>query len=178
MLGRTIKSKLAISPGNRIVRHGAALAVLLGAICAIISFLAVFFGGDWAIARRWWLLTHGVYGIAVLYLSWIILTRAPPDYFGLPNVKMVRNGGLLVVENVPWLSVGVLASIHLIEDELERLICVGEVTNVQSNGLVQIQVRHDDQGVVASGEIWNALERADKKLLLVKPGLFRSYNNG
>jgi hypothetical protein len=177
-LGRHIKSKLAISPGNRIVRHCTALAVILGAVSAIIGLLAVFYGGEWAIARRWWLVAHGLYWIAILYLAWIILTRAPPDYFGLPTVKMVRNGGLLVVENVPWLSVGGLVSIHLIEDELERLICVGEVINVQSNGLVQIQVRHDDQGVVASGEVWSALERADKKLLLVKPGLFRSYNNG
>ena len=63
-----------------------------------------------------------------------------------------------------------MTTVFVVEDEFERLVCFGEVINIQYNDLVQIAIRVDEHGCMSSEEIWNTLERTDKKLLLVKPG--------
>jgi hypothetical protein len=83
------------------------------------------------------------------------------------------------VRDGPWLGVGVMTAIYLMDDdEIERLVCIGEVINVQSNGLVQIRTRSDAQGYPTSEEASAALSGSDKDRILVRPGLYRSAANG
>lgn len=156
-----------------IVRHGAAFGSITALVIAVISVLWILFGEPWRAQYGGWAVTNGAYCVVLLYLIWLILTRPAPDFLGLPKARVFRSDGLLLVEYAPWLSLGVMTAIYVMEGEVERLVCVGEVINIQSNGLVQIKTHHDEWGYGSEKEAWEALENIDKELILVKPGLYR-----
>jgi hypothetical protein len=161
------------SLGQSIVRHASAIGGIAALVIGIISVPAFWFGEPWRAEYGGWAVLNGTYWIAILYLIWLILTRPAPDFLGLPRARACRSSGLLIVEHSPWLSLGVMTAIYIMEDQVERLVCVGEVINVQSNGLVQIKARYHDQGYSSVQEAWQTLERTDKELILVKPGLYQ-----
>ncbi len=84
----------------------------------------------------------------------------------------MRPEGLLIVEEAPWISLGVMTAIYIMEDDVERLVCVGEIANVQFNGLVQVSLRSDERGYADDEEIWKVFDRTDKRDILVKPRLY------
>ena len=156
-----------------VVRHAGAVGTITGVVIAVIGVPSLWLGEPWRAQYGGWAVVNGAYVVALFYLIWLNLTRPAPDFLGVPKVRFFKSGGLLLVEHAPWLSLGVLTAIYVMEDKLERLVCVGEIINVQSNGLVQIQTHHDDQGYGSEEEAWDVLERTDKELILVKPGLYR-----
>ena len=116
-------------------------------------------------------LVHALYWLFILHLLWEIFAHQCPKEFGLPRVKAIRRTeSVLIVEKSPWLGVGVMAPIYVLENDFERFVCLGEVMNVQMNDLVQIFVRISDQGYVSEEEVWKTLERTDTAMILVKPG--------
>lgn len=164
--------KLRIGP--LLVRHFSAVGVIIGVLLAIVGALALWQGQTWQNQYGGWAIIHALYWVVILYLTWLLLTRAPPDFLGMPTVRMFKDG-ILYVEQSPWLGVGVMTAIYQgDEDGIERLVCAGEVINIQSNGLVQIRVRYDLHGYSSEDDARKALEQAPKDRVLVKPGLFRS----
>ena len=76
----------------------------------------------------------------------------------------------ILVKNAPWLGLGVMTAIYIIEKDVERLACIGIVKNVQSNGLVQISLETCQHGYRDEEAIWSSLNRIERKSILVKPG--------
>lgn len=156
-----------------LLRHAGAVAVILGAVAAIISLYAWRQGEDWRLEYSNLAIVNGIYWILLLYLFWIILSRNAPDFLGVPIVKAIHDKKILIVDGAPWLSLGVMAAIYVKDGEYERLVCTGEVVNVQTNKLVQIHIRDYE-------DIYNDIEAAGEKLnltskeaILIRPGLFR-----
>lgn len=156
------------------LRHVKAIPATVSLVCACIGVLVLWQGESWRAEYIGIAVLNGVYWILILHLIWHIIGHRCPEFFGIPRVrKTLRSDGLLIVEKSPWLGIGVMTTIYVVEEEYERLVCVGEVVNVQYNDLVQIAIRVDEQGYMSNDEIWNTLDRTDKKLLLVKPGPYR-----
>ena len=156
------------------IRHVKAFFPIVALVAAILSLLVDWQGDDWRKQTIDLLLLHGVYWIVILHLSWQIFDHACPLFFGIPKVRRVlQSDGLLIVENSPWLGIGVMTTIYVLEADFERLVCIGEVVNVQMNDLVQIAVRTSEHGYGSEDEVWKTLDRTDKQMLLVKPGPYR-----
>lgn len=158
---------------KRVIRHCSALAIIFAFIIAVITLPSFLNGEKWRETYSYYALNHGLYWVAILYLIWIILSNDPPDTLGIPKVKSIRADGLIIAEHMNWLSLGVMAAVYLNQDDIEKLVCVAEVVNVQSNGLIQIQIRQHDQGFASIDAAKDALSQASKSDILIKPGLYR-----
>jgi len=155
-------------------RHLRALAASLPMVIAIIGFLVVLKGEDWREQYIKIALLNGVYCLVIFHLVWHILGHKCPVFFGIPRViEILRDDSILIVEKLPWLSIGVWTTIYVMENDFERLVCMGEVINVQYNDLVQIKIQVDNDGYSSKDAIWKMFERTEKKNLLVKPGAYR-----
>ncbi len=155
------------------IRHAKAFFGISTFVIAVVSLLIVSQGEDWRIKYIELCLLNAAYLVVVFYLVWIIVTRPSPDFLGMPRVvKLMRSDRLLLVDHSPWISLGVMTTIYIVEDDVERLVCVGEVVNVQDNDLVQISLSQHDRGLDAEDDIWSALERTERRSILVKPRLY------
>jgi hypothetical protein len=163
-----------LSWSQHVLRHAKVVGGSFTLVTAVITIVVLWRGDDWREQYINLLLLHGVYWIVILYLSWRIFDHICPQFFGIPRVKKVlQKDRLLIVENAPWLGIGVMTTIYVLEDDFERLVCIGQVVNVQINNLVQIAVRESDEGYPSEDEIWTTFDRSDKRMLLVKPGNYR-----
>ena len=157
-------------PRSRVVWHaksfGGALAVVAGVIT--LAFLSL----EWVQGRIGWIVLLGVHWTFILHFARCMLEHQCPTYFGNPKVRSVlRDDHLLIVERSPWLGVGVSTSVYAVEDELERLVCTGQVINVQLNDLVQIRVAPTTAGMTCWKDIWSALDSQHADSLIIRPGL-------
>ena len=89
--------------------------------------------------------------------------------------KIIQHRRVILVDEAPWLGIGVVITLYVVEDDVERFLSIGVVTNVQYNKLVQIALRTDAESRESDSDIWEALDRTEKGSLLVKPG---SYHGG
>ena len=155
------------------LRHIKAIAGIVSFIAVCIGLLVLAKGEAWRETNIGLCILHGVYLALIFYLIWVIIMRRPPEFLGTPKViRIMRPEGLLIVEEAPWISLGVMTAIYIMEDDVERLVCVGEIANVQFNGLVQVSLRSDERGYADDEEIWKVLDRTDKRDILVKPRLY------
>ncbi|MEH7850188.1 hypothetical protein [Rhizobium laguerreae] len=154
-----------------LIHAKAFFAIVLG-ILAVIGFIGWWKGDQWRTSYADTAIVHGIYLTIVLYLLWIILNNRSPDYLGLPTVKSVRDNALLIVEGAPWLSLSVMTAVYVKEDEFERLVCVGEVINVQANKLVQIKIRGADTAFETVEAAAMKLSAVAKDAILIRPGLY------
>lgn len=158
---------------DNVLGHIKAVAGILGFVGLCIGLIVHFKGDTWREENIDICVLNGAYLAVISYLLWIILARRPPEFLGTPRViKLMRSDNLLIVEGAPWISLGIMTAVYVVEDGVERLVCIGEVANVQFNGLVQVSLSPDERGYTHSEEIWQALDRADKKAILVKPRLY------
>ena len=92
----------------------------------------------------------------------------------LPSVKQatrygIKQTGVLVLEPSKLFSHNSIVAIYYIEDQFEKLIGLGTVSNIQENGLIQVAVI---EYLPERDETWKAIlsNKADKiKSLIVKP---------
>ncbi len=159
--------------GQNLLRHAKVFAAILGAIVALITIVGWWQGEEFRVEYANVAILNGVYLIIVFYLLWIIIDRRPPDFLGVPVVKAIHDHKILIVEGAPWLAMGVMTAIYTKEDEYERLVCTGEVVNVQANKLVQIHIRDHEEVFNDVKTVADKLEAMSKDSILVRPGLFR-----
>ena len=149
-------------------------------VFATVPFVAAVVGALAALNLPWVeehfavIILVGVHWVAIMHLVGHVVVYRCPDYYGSPTVRTLRDDRLLIVERLAWLGMDVLIAIYVLEDELERLVCIGRVINIQQNDLVQIEVALAPNGFGASSEaeIWSTLDGARKDSILIKPGLF------
>lgn len=158
---------------DTLLRHFKSLSAIIIGISAVIGFFGWWKGEKWREQYADNAVIHGLYVAVILYLAWIILSSRGQNYLGMPNVKSIHDGDLLIVEGAPWLSLSVMTAIYTKEDEFERLICVGEVINVQANKLVQIKIRNVDDTFETVEEAAKKLQAVSKDAILIRPGLYR-----
>ena len=166
--------KLKSQTWNLPVRsHAIAIFAITSFIGVVIGLLSFWYGEDLSRQRIEFILINGLYWIVILYLIWWKNSHSCPDYFGLPKVKKFLSGErLLIVENAPWLGMGVFTTIYVVEDNVEKLVCVGKVINVQINDLVQILVQQNDLGYPTENDILEVFERTNSRKILVKPAIY------
>ena len=156
------------------IRHITTAAGILTFFVAIIGGIFYGFGESWSLSYLHLAALTIALLTAIIYLVWFILTRKDPKYLDVPRVKKVLvEHRLLLVGQSPWLSVDVLTATYVMESDMERLVGIGKVVNVQSNGLVQISVQPHERGYQTDDEIWNALNNVNRELILVRPGFMR-----
>ena len=157
---------------DAVIRHVKALAAIAAFFLAVIGGVSFWHSESWRAQHLELIVINGSYLAFVTHLLWVILNRPAPEYLGKPKVrKVLINERLLLVEQSPWLSVGVMTSTFVMEDDMERLVGVGEVVNVQANGLVQVSVQSHQRGYENDTDVWNALNRVERNSILVRPGL-------
>ena len=155
---------------SKVVWHAMGFGGALAVVAAIVGLAALSL--DWVEERIEWIALLGLHWALIFHLIRSILEYDCPTYFGNPRVKRVlRDDHLLIVERSPWLGVGVATSVYIVEDKLERLVCVGEVINVQLNDLVQIKVALTTKGMQCWKDIWKALDNQQMDSLIIRPGL-------
>lgn len=153
------------------IKHLKAILATIPMVAAVVGLLALWGGEEWRQRYIDNVLIHAVYWVVILHLSWEIFSHECPATFRLPQVITVRrNEHVLIVERSPWLGVGVMTTIYVLENDFERLVCIGEVINVQVNDMVQIVIRTSEQGYISEEDVWNTLERTDRSMILIKPG--------
>ncbi len=158
-------------PHSKVVWHAKGIGGALAVVASMLAIAAAF-SLEWIEERIEWIAFLGVHWVLIFHLARCVLEYDCPTYFGNPRVKKVlRDDHLLIVERSPWLGVGVAISVYIVEDQLERLVCVGEVINVQLNDLVQIKVAPTKEGMQCWKDIWNALDKQQMDSLIIRPGL-------
>jgi hypothetical protein len=149
-----------------------AIATIVMVLIALSGALLWFMGEEWQKTYRNDIFVNGVYLGIIFLLIWLLLKRPQHDFMGLPKIKAFVADNILLVEHTPWLSYGTMIGIYMVVNNYERFVCVGEVINIQSNGLVQIRTEQDDRGYSSEEETTKALNEIDKKLIIIKPALF------
>lgn len=142
------------------------------ALAGTASVLGVLYIGTALVAGQQWIsdnaaliLSHGIYWLIVPPVLAILLNRNSNDSFSPPKVRKVLEGGILLVEQSDWLSHRTSVAVYIAEDDVERLACAGEVVNIQSNGLIQIET------IPISDIDLEETLRSQRQNLLVKPGI-------
>gem|GEM_PF-5279744 len=159
-----------------VIKHAAAFAAIFAAITALIGLIGWWQGEQWRVAFSNIAVVNGFYWNLIFYLMWILLNRETPDFLGIPIVKAIHDKRMLIVDGAPWLSLGVLTAIYVKDGEYERLVCTGEVINVQTNKLVQILVREHEDAYEDIDAATEKLAQTSKDAILIRPGLFRGVN--
>ena len=160
-----------------ILRHLKALVVTLPLILAVIGALALWGGEEWRQRNIDHALLFGLHWLFILHLFWQILEHECPQFYGIPEVKVVRRTEkLLLVEKSPWIGVGVMTTIYVLENEFERLVCHGEVVHIQMNNMAQIRIHLVDDIGHTDDDVWQTFERIDKDSILIKPGPLRGIS--
>ena len=168
-----MKAKTVQTWRDNVLRHIKTIAGILGFVGLCIGLIVHFKGDTWREENIEIYVLNGAYLAVISYLLWIIVARRPPEFLGTPKViKLMRTDNLLIVEGAPWISLGIMTTVYVVDDGVERLVCIGEVVNVQFNGLVQVSLIPDKRGYTHNEEILQALDRADKRTILVKPRLY------
>lgn len=144
---------------------GAILAFEFGAF----GVIALIFDKVWIKNNIYIIMMHGVYIFMISFLIWLLLTKQDSDYIKAPKVKIIRDN-LILVEAQPWLSVGVLVSVHILEDRVERFVCLGVIANIQQNNLAQVKIQTDDDRIGVD-EIMQKIHASDKDSIIIKPGM-------
>lgn len=158
---------------DAVVRHVKGFAVIFATVGTSIALLISWQGESWRSQYIDTALVVGLHWLIIFQLIWHILGHERPAYFGIPRViKVLRSDSILLVEIQPWLGIGALTTIYVMEDEVERLLCGGEVINVQFNDFVQIAIRTEDVDYNYENELWKTLERTPTDQLIVKPGAY------
>lgn len=160
--------------------HAKSLGVISAGVASIVAIVGLATRNiAWAQEQIGWILLIGIHWVPIIHCVRCLIEHQCPTYYGSPTVRGVfRDGCLLLVEYSSWLGVGISVSIYVAENELERLVCAGEVINVQSNKLVQIKISSSTTGMRYSKDIWSALEN-QRENLIIRPGLYpRSFEDG
>ena len=155
------------------LKHAAAVGTIITFMIGLVSFMGWWFGDAWKSEHGNIAIVHAGYCAVILYLLWFILSRASPNFLGTPVVRAIHDKSLLLVEGAPWLSLGVMAAIYTKENDYERLVCTGEVINVQTNSLVQVSIREVDEAFGDLEAVEKKLAEINKEFILIRPGLFR-----
>lgn len=158
---------------STLLAHAGALGAAFAFVAALVSVIGWWQGERWRIDHGNLAILNAVYWILILYLLWVLLSRKVPDFLGAPLVKAIHDKKLLIVDEAPWLSLGVLTAIYVKDGEYERLVCTGEVINVQSNNLVQILIREYEDIYSDIEDVGAKLQHTSKDAILIRPGLFR-----
>ena len=156
-----------------VLRHGAVAGGIVMFMLGIVSFFGWWFGDTWRAGYANIATVNAIYLSVILYLLWFILSRSSPDFLGTPVVRAIHDKSLLLVDGAPWLSLGVMAAIYTKENDYERLVCTGEVINVQANRLVQVSIREVDHAFGDLEAVEKKLAEINKDSILIRPGLFR-----
>lgn len=166
------------SPSNdiraEIGRQVAGLVAIVGVTTAVIGIPALVYGEAWRARWASWIVVNGLWFIVAAFLLFVIFTRKAPQFLGIPRVISFHHDlKVLIVHGSPWLSMNVGVSIYVVEEDVERLVCVGEVQNVQTNNLVQIRLVEDSRSSFLHDDLEPFFVKTDVKKLLLKPALFQ-----
>lgn len=123
-------------------------------------------GSEWISHNASLILTNGFYLLVVPPIISLALTFQPTIEFTSPKIKKVIDKKVLLVEGQNWLSQQTVVAVFNINEDVERLVAVGVVINIQSNGLVQIECEIPDGRNI---ELPNLSDM--KSSLMIKPGI-------
>lgn len=147
------------------------LVVLAGSASVIgLIFIgtSLLMGTEWIEKYRLFILSHGVYWLIFPPILWAFRTSSTQPIFQSPEVKKTLGNSVILVDRSDWLSHQTAVAVYYTDDEVERMLCIGQVINIQTNGLIQIELQPPNE----TGDF-------DKKLadlrqnLLIKPGIWR-----
>jgi hypothetical protein len=115
----------------------------LGSLLATVTIggfiLAV--GGEAFRAAHWlYIALHVAYLTVVGFLIWLVFD-VRSGRFKLPKVKKrIDDQAILVCEPEDWLGYGASVAVYQKDGDYERPLATGQVSNIQANGLVQVQL--------------------------------------
>ncbi|AXT34884.1 hypothetical protein D1820_07845 [Phaeobacter sp. LSS9] len=147
-----------------------AFAVCLSVIFGAVSFAALYLGERWFAQNKALTVTHSIYLVVILFLLYCLAHRPHRQNFPLPRVRKVlsedASQSVLLIDPCSWLSNQTAVALFKVEDDVERLIAVGEVILVQQNSFVQIACRIPE---AFEGELPKISDIKEK--IAVKPGI-------
>lgn len=152
---------------------------LTGGIALALSITVFFFGPETKVVVGWLVATIAIslFLLAVLvdaaYAGWRASRRGLPEVRKTLEPPLIYTGisRILIVDPSDLFGVDALVSVYVKEDEYERLIGIGRVLTVQTNGYLQIGISSITE---SSPEIITKLNTNDAsflKKLLVKPSV-------
>ncbi|UWQ29241.1 hypothetical protein [Leisingera sp. M523] len=141
----------------------AGTASILGVVFIALSLLL---DEIWRAENALLIFTNGFYLFVFPPIIILLLADKPSESFKSPTIKKVMSEDILLVESSEWLGHQTAVAIYKIDEDYEQLVALGEVINVQSNGLVQIafsKYPHEEANSLDFNEI--------RAKLMIKPGV-------
>lgn len=147
-------------------------ATLISLILAFIAWWGISPEKSWPVRHVFLMIIFFTFVTLLLFrVAWATYKESG---ITLPSVKQAtqygtNQSGILILGPSKLFGHNSIVAIYYTEDQFERLIGVGTVSNIQENGLIQVAV---EQHLPECDEIWKAilLNKADKiKNLIVKP---------
>lgn len=139
----------------------AAIGGFFGFVYVVIQILTA---PEWLEKNSNLLLIHGAYLYVLLIVFWLVLSWKPKEFLSSPRIITVREDHIVICEEAPWLGIRVAVAVYCLDGQFEELVALGEVINIQTNGLVQIRLEPTEP---------NEIQKIQAKTsdLLIKPGI-------
>ena len=157
-------------PANPITYYGRPLFKIILAWIAIVGLPFVLGGEDFRSSYWLWFAVLTPHWVLISYLVWLAFDMRT-NAFSSPPVRSVRiEEGVLIVGHRDWLGVSVAVLVFKQEGEFERLLCAGNVINVQQNGLVQIAISTSGLDDNEVRQVKEKISDGENHTLIIKPG--------
>ena len=152
------------------------LAWIVPPIAGVMAVPFVLFGEPFRV--HWGMTTASiaVHWVIICYLIWFLLEPKAASYQSPRAIRLNAAERLLIVDNAAWLGQGVGVTVFEQTEGYERQLGLGEVFNVQQDGLVQIRLypfSDDPDGSQLSGQLAKVSSRGVGEIV-VKPGPLRN----
>jgi hypothetical protein len=113
--------------------------------------------------------------VVICYLIWLLLEPGRSGYKSPKAIRLEPEAGLLIVAEAQWLGQGVGVTVFDTGAGYERQVALGEVYNVQQDGLVQVRLFPfaDDPDAETLKERLGTIGRTGLQGVIIKPGPLR-----
>jgi hypothetical protein len=147
-------------------------ATIISLILAFIAWWGISPDKSWPVRYIFLMIIFFIFVTLLLFrVAWVIYKESG---IALPSVKQAtqygaNQSGILILGSSKLFGHNSIVAIYYTEDQFERLIGMGIVSNIQENGLIQVVV---ERHLPECDELWKAIlsNKADKiKNLIVKP---------
>ena len=162
-------------PVNPFKRFLLPLAWIVPPIAGVMAVPFMLFGEPY---RREWGVTTAIialHWVIICYLFWLLWEPRRSSYSSPKVIRLNTAELVVVVADAEWLGQGVGVTLFENTEGYERLLSLGEVFNVQLDGLVQIRLfpfPDDADGSQLNDRLASIVSR-DVGAIVVKPGPLR-----
>jgi hypothetical protein len=152
---------------------------LFGTVGLVVSVGAFFFGPDTKVVVGWLVALAAVASVFLGVLSDAAYSGWKSSRQALPGVRKAlvppqNYPGIvkvLIVDSSDLFGVDALVSIYVKEDEYERLLAIGRVLTIQTNGFLQVGLTNLTDMDAETEKKLDANDAALLKRLLIKPSI-------